>query len=102
MRRFRGPGVSSAAGRSEKRFPALPRFRLHAAPSLAQTRAPFGMSGDARPSPPAQDTKIPAESEDAAGKMSAHYRFLPQHFLNFLPLPQGQGSFRPTFTPLYM
>ena len=20
----------------------------------------------------------------------------PQHFLNFLPLPQGQGSFRPT------
>ena len=23
----------------------------------------------------------------------------PQHFLNFLPLPQGQGSFRPTFGP---
>ncbi len=22
---------------------------------------------------------------------------LPQHFLNFLPLPQGQGSLRPTF-----
>jgi hypothetical protein len=21
----------------------------------------------------------------------------PQHFLNFLPLPQGQGSLRPTF-----
>jgi hypothetical protein len=21
-----------------------------------------------------------------------------QHFLNFLPLPHGQGSFRPTFT----
>ena len=23
----------------------------------------------------------------------------PQHFLNFLPLPQGQGSFRPTRGP---
>lgn len=22
--------------------------------------------------------------------------YLPQHFLNFLPLPQGQGSLRPT------
>ena len=29
---------------------------------------------------------------------------LPQHFLNFKPLPQGQGSFRPTFilrSPVY-
>ena len=24
-------------------------------------------------------------------------RFLPWQFLNFLPLPQGQGSLRPTF-----
>jgi hypothetical protein len=23
--------------------------------------------------------------------------YLPQHFLYFFPLPQGQGSFRPTF-----
>ena len=22
---------------------------------------------------------------------------IPQHFLNFFPLPQGQGSLRPTF-----
>ena len=26
------------------------------------------------------------------------YLFLPQQFLYFLPLPQGQGSFRPTWT----
>lgn len=24
-------------------------------------------------------------------------RYRPQHFLNFFPLPQGQGSFRPIF-----
>ena len=24
---------------------------------------------------------------------------MPQHFLYFLPLPQGQGSLRPTFWP---
>lgn len=24
-----------------------------------------------------------------------NYNFAPQHFLNFLPLPQGQGSFLP-------
>ncbi|MCG4881078.1 hypothetical protein NE636_15170 [Bacteroides thetaiotaomicron] len=24
---------------------------------------------------------------------------LPQHFLYFFPLPQGQGSFRPIFVP---
>ena len=28
----------------------------------------------------------------------SHYRFLPWQFLNFLPLPQGQGSLRPTPT----
>src|ERR1700688_136865 len=27
------------------------------------------------------------------------YEFAPQHFLYFLPLPQGQGSLRPTFSP---
>jgi len=26
------------------------------------------------------------------------YLFLPQQFLYFLPLPQGQGSLRPTWT----
>src|SRR5205814_2620644 len=26
----------------------------------------------------------------------AHYAAAPWHFLNFLPLPQGQGSLRPT------
>jgi hypothetical protein len=25
--------------------------------------------------------------------------YVPQHFLYFLPLPQGQGSFLPTFFP---
>lgn len=29
-----------------------------------------------------------------------HY-FCPQHFLNFLPLPQGQGSLRPTFISIF-
>ena len=26
--------------------------------------------------------------------------YVPQHFLNFLPLPHGQGSLRPTLGPL--
>ena len=26
----------------------------------------------------------------------------PQHFLYFLPLPQGQGSFGPTFLPVFL
>jgi hypothetical protein len=26
-----------------------------------------------------------------------HSSYIPQHFLYFLPLPQGQGSLRPTF-----
>src|SRR6186713_240062 len=29
--------------------------------------------------------------------MADCYRFAPWHFLNFLPEPQGHGSFRPTF-----
>ena len=28
------------------------------------------------------------------------YQLLPQHFLYFLPLPQGQGSLRPIFSTL--
>ena len=33
-------------------------------------------------------------------KLSERYYFpAPQHFLYFLPLPQGQGSFRPIFSP---
>ena len=28
-----------------------------------------------------------------------NYAFNPQHFLYFLPLPQGQGSFLPIFLP---
>jgi hypothetical protein len=31
------------------------------------------------------------------GCWSAHAESLPWHFLYFLPLPHGQGSFRPTF-----
>jgi len=31
-------------------------------------------------------------------KLRGIYR--PQQFLNFLPLPQGQGSLRPTFGPV--
>src|SRR5450432_2842946 len=35
---------------------------------------------------------------DFSGKSFANY--LPQQFLYFLPLPQGQGSLRPTFGPV--
>ncbi len=28
-----------------------------------------------------------------------YYAFLPWQFLYFFPLPQGHGSFRPTFSP---
>src|SRR2546427_10347159 len=30
----------------------------------------------------------------------AHHAAAPWHFLYFFPLPQGQGSFRPTFAPV--
>ena len=30
------------------------------------------------------------------------YSSFPQQFLYFLPLPQGQGSFLPTFSPLFL
>ena len=32
------------------------------------------------------------------GSRNLPHLFFPQQFLNFLPLPQGQGSFRPTCT----
>ncbi len=32
--------------------------------------------------------------------LGLNYSSLPQHFLYFLPLPQGHGSFLPTFLPL--
>src|SRR5271167_4446870 len=35
----------------------------------------------------------------AASRWRKHYEFAPQHFLYFLPLPQGQGSLRPIFSP---
>src|SRR5882672_7396352 len=34
----------------------------------------------------------PEEGSNSGGSLS----YFPQHFLYFLPLPQGQGSFRPT------
>ena len=45
---------------------------------------------------------LPAERADSASRSgratSAIYLFLPWQFLNFLPLPHGQGSLRPTPT----
>lgn len=35
-------------------------------------------------------------------RLSLPYSPLPQHFLNFLPLPQGQGSLRPVLGPRTM
>ena len=32
-------------------------------------------------------------------KLFHYFSFAPQHFLYFLPLPQGHGSLRPTFGP---
>ena len=34
-----------------------------------------------------------------AQRIGLDYEFAPQHFLYFLPLPQGQGSLRPTLSP---
>lgn len=34
------------------------------------------------------------------GKGQCNTDDAPQHFLNFLPLPQGHGSLRPTFLPI--
>src|SRR5439155_6155412 len=35
---------------------------------------------------------------DLQGETDVAARHRPWHFLNFLPLPQGQGSLRPTFS----
>ena len=51
---------------------------------------------------PGQKNKTPGQGNkflrltDAAGPPEVHAA-TPQHFLYFLPLPQGQGSLRPTF-----
>ena|ERR1043165_5752495 len=39
-------------------------------------------------------------SYETGRQMDRPYEFTPQHFLYFLPDPQGQGSLRPTFAPL--
>ena len=39
----------------------------------------------------------PSDPFFASRRLKEHYSFLPQQFLYFLPLPQGQGSLRPTF-----
>src|SRR5690606_31091206 len=44
--------------------------------------------------PPRTD---PGRVEDGDGLKSAYAAVWPQHFLYFLPLPQGQGSLRPIF-----
>src|SRR5450756_942275 len=45
------------------------------------------------PTPPDSKLKTPVPANQAA-------RYLPQHCLYFLPLPQGHGSLRPTFGPV--
>ena len=39
---------------------------------------------------------------DGTATLSLSYAFFPQHFLYFLPLPQGQGSFLPILRGLRM
>ena len=51
---------------------------------------------------PQQATPMPSKTRPVRAKRfhrggKAHYAVRPQQFLNFLPLPQGQGSLRPTF-----
>lgn len=41
----------------------------------------------------------PADNQDAIISFGIFFIYFPQHFLYFFPDPQGQGSFRPTFSP---
>ncbi|EXI84995.1 MAG: carboxylate/amino acid/amine transporter [Candidatus Accumulibacter regalis] len=41
--------------------------------------------------------RVPLRSRRLTMARRWRQRYAPQHFLNFLPLPQGQGSLRPTF-----
>ena len=86
-----------------KAFPgsaALPASRRPVAP--AQTHAPSADRAMRALPRLRRIQNSPRNPKTPRGRGQRATRFLPQHFLNFLPLPQGQGSFRPTFTPLYM
>ena len=49
---------------------------------------------------PTQSFKEQSAYADIASRRTASFQLsLPQHFLYFFPLPQGQGSFRPIFVP---
>src|SRR5271157_6440498 len=60
-------------------------------------RAALGLDGRGRPSP--HNRPHTSELLQALNRLSGIYEFAPQHFLYFLPLPQGQGSLRPTLAP---
>jgi hypothetical protein len=41
-----------------------------------------------------------AGAESGSGQCRVRFNYRPQQCLYFLPLPQGQGSLRPTFGPV--
>ena len=45
---------------------------------------------------PALNLRERRKYDDVVASHLRHHRYMPWHFLNFLPLPQGQGSLRPT------
>ena len=72
----------------------VPKTRLGAAPLKIRDKRPALVHVQI-----ALDLGEPvSELAEALLSHLGHYRFLPWQFLNFLPLPQGQGSLRPTPT----
>ena len=58
-----------------------------------RTRFPLGIE--------LQDLTCPSSARPGINHCFAvYFGPWPQHFLYFFPLPQGQGSFRPTFDPV--
>ena len=50
---------------------------------------------------PAVPPKSSKATSPSAARRSYHHLSFPQHFLNFLPLPQGHGSLRPKFLNIF-
>ena len=69
-------------------------------PGVAQSEAQYASSGrHGVPSLPTQAVmnELSLLFAETTGQEGISYALRPQQFLNFLPLPHGHGSFRPTF-----
>jgi len=120
------PALQRCSGQADRTVAAqAPLDAAHGSsptPSVVRTRAPISIHSSRRPRP-TTSSRIATSSPCSRGchwrkrprttrpccpgdwnwiEASVHDRLqcrspaAPQHFLNFLPLPQGQGSFRPT------